>query len=308
VAWHTAVERLTASVRAVGMARVVVVHGVGQQYLGRWSLQDGVARAVVDGVEHAGAEGRLSLDQVDVAFYGNLFRPAGRRGDGEPVQASDLCENFEAGLLYAWWAGAADAEPDRVASPAASGMRVPVPVTVQRALDALLRSRCVSTATAEAFLVGALRQVSLYLTCDRLRAAAMHAVAARVGPDTRVLIGHSLGSVVAYESLCANPSWPVRTLVTLGSPLGTPKLIFDRLRPAPVGGKGAWPAGITGWRNLCDRYDVVAAVKRLGPLFDCGTRSVADEIVDNGWKVHELGRHLTARETGRAVLTGLTGA
>ena len=49
-----------------------------------------------------------------------------------------------------------------------------------------------------------------------------------------MLVGHSLGSVVAYEALCANPEWPVRMLVTLGSPLGIPNLIFDRLEPAPL--------------------------------------------------------------------------
>jgi pimeloyl-ACP methyl ester carboxylesterase len=31
-----------------------------------------------------------------------------------------------------------------------------------------------------------------------------------VRADTAVLIGHSLGSVVAYEALCAHPEWSVR--------------------------------------------------------------------------------------------------
>jgi hypothetical protein len=84
-----------------------------------------------------------------------------------------------------------------------------------------------------------------------------------------------------------------------------PKLIFDRLRPPPVNERGVWPVGVVVWRNLCDRRDVVAAVKKLGPLFDSNIRTVGDEVVDNGWKVHDLGRHLTARETGRAVLAGL---
>src|SRR5690348_13620827 len=120
------------------MARVVVVHGVGQQYLGRWSLQDAVARAVVDGVEHAGGDGQLSSDQVGVAFYGNLFRPAGQRGDDEPRRAVDVTDDFEKELLYSWWAAAAAVEPDRVVHPEASGLRVPAPATVQRAVNALL--------------------------------------------------------------------------------------------------------------------------------------------------------------------------
>lgn len=52
-----------------------------------------------------------------------------------------------------------------------------------------------------------------------------------VDADTRVVVGHSLGLVVAYEALCAHPQWPVQALVTLGSPLGRRNLIFDKLVP-----------------------------------------------------------------------------
>jgi hypothetical protein len=71
-------------------------------------------------------------------------------------------------------------------------------------------------------------------------------VAREIGPDTRVVAGQSLGSVVAYEALCAHAAdRPVRTLVTLGSPLGIRHLVIDRRQPAPAGGVGAWP-GVLG--------------------------------------------------------------
>ena len=57
---------------------------------------------------------------------------------------------------------------------------------------------------------------------------------AEVGGDTRVLIGHSLGSVITYECLARYRPGSVRLLVTLGSPLGIPNLIFERLTPAPA--------------------------------------------------------------------------
>jgi hypothetical protein len=291
--------------RGVDVARVVVVHGVGQQYLGRYSMQPTVGGALADGVEHAGGAGLLLPGQVDVAFYGSLFRTAGWRGDDEPQRAADITDDFEAELLYALWIAAAAAEPDRVVAPEATGLRAPVPVTVQMAVNALLRSRCMPGAVAERFLLGSLRQVRWYLTDDRVREAAIEAVAARIAPDTRVLVGHSLGSVVGYEALCAHQDWPVRALITVGSPLGLPKLIFDRLRPTPSGGRGTWPPGLVFWHNLCDQHDLVAAVKRLGPLFDTGAWRISDEIVDNGWKVHDLCRHLTAAQTGRAVLAAL---
>ena len=40
--------------------------------------------------------------------------------------------------------------------------------------------------------------------------------------DDVILLGHSLGSVVAYELLRERPSLPVRMLITLGSPLWSP--------------------------------------------------------------------------------------
>ncbi|GHK04499.1 PGAP1-like alpha/beta domain-containing protein [Streptomyces sp. NPDC003753] len=301
------------------MARVVVVHGVGQQFLGRNSLRDPVAAALADGVELAGAADGFGPQLVDVAFYGNVFRAPGAKGDGGlPQRATDLDDPFEIELLDACWAAAAQAEPDRVPPPegSAAGSKAPTPQTVQRAMNALLRSRFLSTAVAERFLLGVLRQVRRYFTEEPVRARAVAAVAARIEADTTVLVGHSLGSVVAYEALCAHPHWPVRTLVTLGSPLGMPKLVFDRLRPSPEAGRGHWPEGLESWANVCDRHDVVASVKELAPWFTPpaadGERpagrsapEMLDVLVDNGWKVHDLLRHLTARETGEAIGKGL---
>ena len=57
-----------------------------------------------------------------------------------------------------------------------------------------------------------LQQVRRYVVDLTVRRAVQDRIAARVGEDTRVVVGHSLGSVVAYEALCAHPGWPVRAL------------------------------------------------------------------------------------------------
>ena len=121
------------------------------------------------------------------------------------------------------------------------------------------------------------------------------------------MVGHSLGSVVAYEALCAHPEWPVRALVTLGSPLGIRNLIFDRLLPAPAAGargevRGAWPGGVRSWVNVADAGDVVALVKDLRPLFG---DQVACYLVHNGSHAHDVRPYLTAAETGAAIAAGL---
>ncbi|MEU5397469.1 hypothetical protein [Streptomyces tibetensis] len=271
-------------------------------------MHGALAAAVIDGVERAGGEGLLTPPDVDIAFYGDVFRKGSRRvrGDDEPGRVTDLDDELEQQLLLDLWEAAAVAEPDRVAAPTGEGTRAPTPLTAQRAMNALLRSRCMPGAVAERFLLGTLRQVRRYLKDNDIRRYAREAVTTRIASDTTVVIGHSLGSVVAYESLCVEPK-SVGALITLGSPLGMPKLVFDRLDPTPSGGRAEWPKGIRSWSNLCDRHDVVASVKRLGPLFDVpgGWRTVNDQVLDNGWKVHDLGRHLTDEATGRAVIAAL---
>lgn len=282
------------------MARVVVVHGIAKQYLGPRSMRASVAPAVVDGVLLSGHRG-LTEEDVEVAFYGDGFRPPGRKG--EPMfTAADVADPLERELLFQWWEEAAGNEPDRVPAPGAAGGKAPTPVSVQRALDALSRSRFFA-GVGDRFLIGVLKQVKSYLTEPGTRAAVLERIDAAVGADTEVVIGHSLGSVVAYEALCAHPDWPVRAFVTLGSPLGIRNVVFDRLTPAPAGGRGHWPGRGLRWTNVSDRYDVVALVKELAPLFG----DVTDLRVDNGWQAHDLLRHLTAAETGAAVAAGLAG-
>ena len=68
---------------------------------------------------------------------------------------------------------------------------------------------------------------------DRLRAR----LEPLVTDDTRVVVAHSLGSVLSYMALCNHPDWSVHTFVTLGSPLASP-MAFGMLDPAPVDGRG----------------------------------------------------------------------
>lgn len=289
------------------MAAIVVVHGIGKQYLGAHSLHGGIAPALLDGVRLAGGP-PLTADDVEVAFYGHWFRsPSSASAKGEPAyNHRDVNDPFEVELLVALWEEAARLEPGRVPSPdiGAGRNKAAVPRTVQRALHALSRSSFLA-GMADRFLIGMLKQVRRYLTDDGVRDRVQKEIAACVVGDTRVLVGHSLGSVVAYEALCAHPDWPVTTLVTIGSPLGIPNLVFDRLRPPPQAGRGPWPGSVHDWTNLCDRRDIVALAKQLAPLFSDKGRAVTDVLVDNGWRAHAIERHLTAVETGNAVAAGL---
>ncbi|GLW06682.1 hypothetical protein Misp01_18120 [Microtetraspora sp. NBRC 13810] len=96
----------------------------------------------------------------------------------------------------------------------------------------------------------------------------------------QVVIAHSLGSVVAYETLHANPDLRVELLITLGSPLGMRNVVFERLLPAPLAGRGGRPPGVTRWVNIADSHDIAAIPPALRALF---TGVEHDGLVDLDW-------------------------
>ncbi|MFE9780763.1 hypothetical protein ACFYPA_21745 [Streptomyces sp. NPDC005775] len=256
---------------------------------------------------------------IACAGYGDVYRLPGTRG--EPYyRAEDVEPGFETELLEAWWREAARLDP-RIPGPDTGvpagglgpaprgtvGYLASRPLTVnrvRRALHALTRTRFFGAAS-DRLLISDLKQVHRYFTEPELRAAVRTRAAELITPETRVVVGHSLGSVVAYEVLCALP--PGRkplALVTLGSPLGLASLVFDRLQPAPQqDGKGVWPAPVDRWTNLADGGDVVALVRELAPQFGS---EVLDLPVDNGAEMHSMRAYLTAVETGTAIANGLT--
>jgi hypothetical protein len=279
------------------MARIVAVHGIGQAFEGANLLCARWLPALRDGLDRA--EGSpIADDDLACAFYGDLFRPAGK-SLALAYEPKDVESEWERALLEAWWDEAAALQPALPRAGDAGKARTPG--FVQGALRALSRSDFFASISQRA-LIGDLKQVHAYLHDAAVREQAQQRIAAAVGSDTLVLLAHSLGSVVAYEYLCRQPQAPIRAFVTLGSPLGIRKLIFDRLQPPPVGGVGRWPGAVRQWTNIADGGDVVALAKALRPLFD---GPVDDRLVHNGSQAHDILRYLSTAELGRAVRQGL---
>jgi alpha-beta hydrolase superfamily lysophospholipase len=94
--------------------------------------------------------------------------------------------------------------------------------------------------SAAAVIDRTLTQVIRYQRDSEIHGRAIARVNEHLVSDTRVVIGHSLGSVVAYDALRARPAeQPLPVLVTLGSPLGL-SAIRTRLLPQPP----AYPATV----------------------------------------------------------------
>jgi hypothetical protein len=123
-----------------------------------------------------------------------------------------------------------------------------------------------SFAIAEQIVNRALRQVSLYmtnlhppgvkvgLTVLGTRDQVLNVVEQTLTPETRIIVGHSLGSVVAYE-VCHRLTRPLSLLLTMGSPLGLDTIVYQRTVPQPP----HFPSAVEWWVNTADRDDIVAA-------------------------------------------------
>jgi hypothetical protein len=282
---------------------IVGIHGIAQQYRGPYQLADVWLAGIRDGLFAAGYHDKarvLSPDDVQVAFFGDLFRPpSAMAATDPPYDASAIGSGPERDLLAALYAAAVASNPALAEPAGAMGAGV---VSAQFMLARLAQSKTFARVAQRAFIRD-LKQVTAFLGDPAVKQAVLARVREQVSPDTRVVLGHSLGSVVAYEYLCQDQPGPVELLVTVGSPLGIPNVVFDRLTPAPVAGAGAWPGKVTGWVNVADRDDVVALRKDLAPLFP-GTLpgvGVIDRLVDNGDEPHAISRYLSAAQTGSAL-------
>lgn len=126
---------------------------------------------------------------------------------------------------------------------------------------------------------------------ERIRAILRGELERAWGAGARVLvIAHSFGSVIAYDTLwdlshgpAARPADAVDELLTLGSPLAT-KFIRRSLRGAARRGPERYPINIRHWVNCAAKGDVTALYPKLAPYFGemvaLGLTAAIDDFVD----------------------------
>lgn len=183
--------------------------------------------------------------EVAVAYYADLLQRQGSQG-GDDLDSLDAYEQD----LAAQWLDAYGL-PEATA---AGHLTAPL----RQGLAWLARSRGLGQAATEWFVALCFREVAAYLrgpARPQARSRVADALAAH-RPD--VVIAHSLGSVVAYETLWQHRELHVELLITLGSPLALPRAVFPRLQPAPVEERGGRPPNVARWINLADPGDLVA--------------------------------------------------
>lgn len=218
--------------------------------------------------------------EVEVAYYASLLRIEAPQGGEElpPAGREVLME----------WARALGMPME----PAQGWATFPV----RYAVDWIARRHGLSHRMVGRFLRRACLEVTAYLDDPERRLAARDEVRRKLAEHApRILIAHSLGSVVAYEALWADQSVPVELFLTLGSPLGMPDVFFDRLEP----GVSRRPPNVGRWVNIADPGDLVAIPMRLGGRFAGIDADVTTPI--GVFDFHRVTRYLAAEATVTAV-------
>jgi hypothetical protein len=310
------------------MAEIVLVHGIDQQQKSADKLESQWLPALAGGVRVAGFPdiadriwrdaGKPESIETRMAFYGSLFLTPDQQGDDPgdfTPQEAELAEELGREWLEH---AAARATKEKVRATGGRelayvtqqmGTEQGVGFAVRSAIGSLAKISWFAPfgmAFAERFVKRALAQVTRYLTNDVVRSAALDSVLKLIGAETKVMIGHSLGSVVAYEAAHIIKQ-PVPLLITLGSPLGLQTIVYQRLRPQPP----CFPPNVQRWVNVADRDDFIAAAPELGGLFSAGMPAGATfdggYTVDNGAEPHNADFYLGKAEVGRPVGKALGG-
>ena len=92
------------------MSKVVIIHGMNNEYRGVEQVLAGWLPALRDGIRHAGYE-PVADEQVAVGFYGHIFRPAGGFLS-PPLNHRDVQSQEERALLASYWDAAVAADED----------------------------------------------------------------------------------------------------------------------------------------------------------------------------------------------------
>ena len=307
------------------MPTILLIHGIAQEQKSADLLEAQWLPALAGGLRNAGygsqadrlllARGSPGRIEVRMAFYGDLFLRPGAMGAADVAPSDD--EGAEA-LADAWLqALAAHSADSRVQAYAQDAVlrlaaRRDAPMGLGAALvsPAMRAFTQVPFASEAAFMTAAylkrsVRQVSAYVNDPSVQVEVRGRVQALLNDDTRVIIAHSLGSVVAFE-MAHRLQRPLELLLTLGSPLGLRRPIYERLAE-----RGKFPPQVRRWLNLADPDDFVAAVPDLGPLYSegmpPGSRFEQVTTVNNGASPHSAEYYLGKAEVGHAVAAALGG-
>ncbi|GLW74682.1 hypothetical protein Kpho02_69800 [Kitasatospora phosalacinea] len=284
------------------MAPVVLVHGIFNYVRGATPDQAALRRLADCRPKLAEGLGRLSVDvpELVMAYYADLLRldlPEQAQATGDDATFDDLTGGQRAEAAE-WLATAGAPLPPDPQNVGLAPLRQMLGWLIGNRGGHLVSAvREQTMRRVERAIVTNLREVEAYTSWSNRRQLVRERIAAVIRREQpTVVVAHSLGSFVTYETLHAFPELEVELLVTVGSPLRVPSL-SRRLEPGLRGGRGASPAGVERWINIADVGDLVAIPPKLGEVFPVDF----EDTCDNGLGSHGFGGYLASGLVAAAI-------
>ncbi|GLW52103.1 alpha/beta fold hydrolase [Kitasatospora phosalacinea] len=316
-----------------GKPQLVFVHGIGgprdpQRELVDWK------RALAEGARAAGRASEVSaittdwLADASFAHYGDLFGSGGAQGgaDAAGLEEGELEIAREALVellddVLELPEHRADPKLHRARAQLAPGGRKGAQgvMEVARTVNAVVATVAAvpglagtARALSRAEVLGIISQPGRYLARGRAddtgrtfdQRVRDRLLACLDPARPAVVVAHSLGSVVALETLAHYPG-PVPLFVTLGSPITTRTFVWPLLRPKPT----VTPENVDAWADFRDGDDPVVPKHRLtksvGPS-SRGVRPRSERLDSKSLVPHGALRYLRRPEVADRVLRALT--
>ncbi|WP_394617046.1 hypothetical protein JNUCC0626_46800 [Lentzea sp. JNUCC 0626] len=254
---------------------ILGVHGIGNY---KYFRDNGSEEAAAVALAGRWAEA-LGRNDIAVAYYAHLLHRGTAMGaEDDPLRLEEGAQD----LLIEW---AELLQPE---------VRIAQGPRTRRVRQAAEWITVRFGAAARLFAIRFCREVHTYLSTpdSPRRLGARRAVADAIERHRpEVIVAHSLGSVVTYETLWAHQEHDVELLVTIGSPLAMPGVVAPRLVPQGAG----MPPRVKRWVNVADVGDVVAIPRGgLRDHFDGVERDV--EVVVGQWDFHTATGYLRTAE------------
>ncbi|GHC98531.1 hypothetical protein GCM10010313_07500 [Streptomyces violarus] len=275
------------------MSRIVAVHGVNQYdpTRGADAAADRLGAAWARALSHP-LPRPLDDGELSMTYYADLLQAARPDQDGQgPGDDMDRLapEAVDAVLRWGELLGVSTREAQgRVYTPArwiADG------VAKRRGFDQELVRRFVARFFPD------LLAYQHTPAGTRVRQRLADAIARQ---EPRVLIAHSLGSVVAYDTLWQYTDLKVDVLVTIGSPLAMPDVVLPYLEHPDDSRAFSRPPGAAAWVNIADPGDLVAVPQPLTDTFRGVAACLSTGI--GAFRMHKAGGYLRSAATAKAVL------
>jgi len=271
--------------------RLVGVHGIGNLQRGTPADQGAALLGARWTAALRRGMGEGSDIVAEVAYYAHHLAADTAQGAADPEHLTE----FEQRMLLTW-AGTLGA-PEEVAQG-----RLAAPA--RAAADWIARRFGLDNRLVRLLVSTFCREVHSYLAEPDRRHSVRDTVASTIREhQPAVVLAHSLGSVVAYETLWAHPDLRIDLLLTLGSPLALPDVVYSRLDPAPIDGTRQRPPGARRWINIADPGDFIAIPRRLADWFDGIDADLTTPI--GVFNFHKVTGYLSCTTTAAVVATQL---